>query len=344
MPSKTYSKQFEFNYEPSQNRRGSESKTQAISLTSWGLKSIGPFDYSVDSAPQISNKANSLSQSSDRASYLRSVLKQAILNRAVTPEAVEAYAELHLQRDDGSPITAAPHHKLWLQLLCNEEIRRLLIIAPPESAKTTWAILCYVGCLIGVFPERNVIIGSATADLAIKRSSSLRALVTTPAWRESFPGIQPIYASEGGLRWSTQEWSLAPAGKPFPGRLHPTIAAYGTGGTIEGGRADLVLGDDLLNFEMARSPTEREKTEGWAHASFLSRRKSRVGRAIIIGTSWHPSDYINKTRNAGDWVVCHVPLLGDGPEFRATISYPDNWAGTRLGEPVGAADLQLSAA
>ena len=332
--SETPSTRFEFSYAPQPNRAGSSNKTPEISLNSWGLKSIEQYDFSADSGRQINNRP-SLNQSNQQQDLLRKSIQEVARAKRITPEAVEAYAELHLQRDDGEPIRAAAHHRLWLRLLCNEEIRKLLIIAPPESAKTTWAILCYVGCLIGIFPERNVIIGSATAELAIKRSLSLRAMVTKSEWRETFPGVVPIYAADGGLKWSTQEWSLAPGGKPFPGRLHPTVSAYGTGGTIEGARADLVLGDDLLNFEMARSPTEREKTEGWAHASFLSRRKSRVGRAVIIGTSWHPEDYIARTRAAGDWVVCHISLLGEGERFYATLTYPDRWEGERIGEAVG---------
>ena len=325
---------FEFSYEQHTQAVGSRAKQPEISLRSWGLKSTGQFAFSQASDPSTNRKLFQ-SQNSNRQDELRKVVQEANRNKQVTPEAVEAYAELHLQRDDGESIKAAAHHRLWLRLLCDEQIRKLLIIAPPESAKTTWAILCYVGCLIGIFPEKNVIIGSATAELAIKRSLSLRAMVTKPEWRDTFPGVSPIYAADGGLKWSTQEWSLAPEGKPFPGRLHPTVSAYGTGGTIEGARADLVLGDDLLNFEMARSPTEREKTEGWAHASFLSRRKSRVGRAVIIGTSWHPEDYIARTRAAGDWVVCHISLLGDGEDFYATLTYPDKWDGERIGEPVG---------
>jgi hypothetical protein len=263
--------------------------------------------------------------------------------RKITPQAVAAFAALHIQTDDGQPIRPAAHHRLWLELLCDFRIRKLLIIAPPESAKTTWAISAYLGCRIGIFPQQNVIIGSATADIATARSMSLRAMVDSDAWRETFPGVLPVRAHEGGLKWGTSQWSVAPFGMPFPGRLHPTVAAAGTGGTIEGGRGDEVVGDDLLSRSASQSPTERKKVEDWAHASFLSRRKAEVGRAVVIGTSHHPDDYLSHIRAAGDWVVCHMNLLGDGPDVYATIIYPDDVDWNRLGEPVAGAQLERAA-
>jgi hypothetical protein len=274
---------------------------------------------------------------------LREIVQAAARARKITPQAVAAFAALHIQNDNGEPIRPAAHHRLWLELLCDYRIRKLLIIAPPESAKTTWAISAYLGCRIGIFPQQNVIIGSATADIATARSMSLRAMVDSDAWRETFPGVLPVRAHEGGLKWGTSQWSVAPYGMPFPGRLHPTIAAAGSTGTIEGGRGDEVVGDDLLSRSVSQSPTERKKVEDWAHASFLSRRKAVVGRAVMIGTSQHPDDYLAHIRAAGDWVVCHMNLLNDGPEVYATITYPDDVDWNRLGEPVAGATIDNAA-
>jgi hypothetical protein len=274
---------------------------------------------------------------------LREIVQSAARARRITPQAVAAFAALHMQTDDGEPIRPAAHHRLWLDLLCDFRIRKLLIIAPPESAKTTWTILAYLGCRIGMFPQQNVIIGSATADIATARSMSLRAMIDTDAWRQTFPGVLPVRAHEGGLKWGTNQWSVAPNGIPFPGRLHPSVAAAGTAGTVEGGRADEVVGDDLLSRSVSQSPTERKKVEDWAHASFLSRRKAEVGRAVLIGTSQHPDDYLAHARAAGDWVVCYVPLLSDSTDVYATITYPDDVDWNRLGEPVAGAELVRAA-
>lgn len=253
----------------------------------------------------------------------------------LTPEVVVCYAELHLLDDNGNAIRPAPHHWLWLRLLCDERIKRLLIIAPPESAKTTWAISAYLGCRIGFFPEQSVIIGSSSGAVAEKRSMSLRTMVDGQMWKETFSGLKRAK----GMKWDPMEWSIAPSGVPYSGRLHPTVAAYGTGGAITGSRAHLVLADDLLDFENSRTAHQRDLVEKWLHNSLLSRLISGRGRAVIIGTAWHPSDIYSKARREGGWVVCHTPLLSDSNNVYANLSYPDDWDGDVLGEPVSNAKL-----
>lgn len=248
-----------------------------------------------------------------------------------------AYAALNLTDDDGLPITPAAHHWLWLKLLCDERIKKLLIIAPPESAKTTWTILAYLGCRIGFYPEQSIIIGSVTGPVAEKRSVSLRTAIESAEWQATFPEIEPCLSTSSGLRWTTTEWSVAPNGNPHPGRMHPTLAAYGTGGSVIGSRADLIVADDLLNFENSRTAHQRDLVEEWLHNSLLSRRKSRTGRMVMIGTAWHHEDIYSKARREGGWVVCHIPLLSDGNDVAATVSYPDGWKYEMLGEPVGKA-------
>jgi hypothetical protein len=308
----------------------------------WASSSLRPPSYQPQSA-QTTDTEPLGNLDPTESVRLREIVQVAVRARKITPQAVAAFAALHIQSDNGEPIRPAAHHRLWLDLLCDYSIRKLLIIAPPESAKTTWVILAYLGCRIGIFPQQNVIIGSATADIATARSMSLRAMIDTDAWRETFPGVLPVRAHEGGLKWGTNQWSVAPYGIPFPGRLHPSIAAAGTGGTIEGGRADEIVGDDLLSRSVSQSPTERKKVEDWAHASFLSRRKAEVGRAVLIGTSQHPDDYLAHARAAGDWVVCHMNLLNDGPDVYASLIYPDDVDHRRLGEPVAGAQLEPAA-
>lgn len=265
-----------------------------------------------------------------REAQLRLTIQAARRTGSLTPAAVTAFAALHIVDDAGLPIVPAAHHRLWLRLMCDTRIRKLLIIAPPESAKTTWAVTAYGSCSVGFFPERNVIVASASGSTAKTRSLSVRLMTQSPAFKETFPDV----TRAKGLTWETMEWSLAPDGQPRPGRLHPTLSAYGTGGAITGSRADLAIGDDLLDFENSRTAHQRDLVEQWLHNSLLSRLKAHTGRAIIIGTAWHHDDVYAKARREGDWVVCHTPLLSEGPEIYAYLSYPDDWPFERIGQPV----------
>jgi hypothetical protein len=97
----------------------------------------------------------------------------------------------------------------------------------------------------------------------------------------------------------------------------------------------MVIADDLLNDENSRTIGGRAFTEMWMHRSLLSRRKSRTGRTVVIGTAWHHDDLYNHLKHQGGWVVCHVPLLSDSESVYATLTYPDEFDGAILGEPVG---------
>ena len=252
----------------------------------------------------------------------------------VTPEVVAAFAMLHMETDDGLPITPAPHHWLWLQLICDPAIRRLLIVATPESAKTTW-MLAYAACLIGFHPEWPVIIAAVSGPVADKRSLALRNIVESAAFRETFPTVQPA----AGLPWTATEWSVAEHGRPHAGRLHPTVSAYGTGGSITGSRAHLLIADDILDFDNTRTQHQRNVVDTWFHTSLLSRVVARTGRAIVIGNTYHHDDTIARLRRSEAWVTCHIPLLTEGAVVLAHLSYPDDYTGTPIGRLVGAAEV-----
>jgi hypothetical protein len=101
----------------------------------------------------------------------------------------------------------------------------------------------------------------------------------------------------------------------------------------------MVIADDLLNQENSRTIGSRAFVEAWLHQSLLSRRKSGTGRAIVIGTAWHHDDLYANLKRQGGWTVCHVPLLAESERVHATITYPDDFDGDILGEPVGNPDL-----
>ncbi|MCB8988101.1 MAG: hypothetical protein H6661_10180 [Ardenticatenaceae bacterium] len=264
----------------------------------------------------------------------RTRLQQAKADGRLDAQAVADFAWLHMTDDYGRPITPAAHHWLWLDLMCNQAIKKLLIIAPPESAKTTW-LLAYYGTSIAFYPEWPHSIAAVTGSVAIKRSITLRNVVTSPEFQATFPEVQPAV----GMTWNQDEWSVAPNGRSRPGRVHPTMGAMGVGGSIIGSRARLAGGDDLHDQENSRTANQRDQVHTWLHQSFLSRRMSRVGRSIVIGTAWHHDDTYARMKAEGGWVVCHLPILSAGPEVWAIITYPDGYAGERLGEPVSQAEL-----
>lgn len=247
---------------------------------------------------------------------------------------VAAFAAVHLRTNDGQAVTPAAHHWLWLQLMCDPHINRLLIVGTPESAKTTWA-MAYAACHIGFYPERPIIIAAVSGPTAEKRSLALRSIIESAAFRETFPTVKPAE----GMTWTMAEWSVAENGRAHDGRLHPTVSAYGTGGSIIGSRAALLIADDILDLDNTRTQHQRGVVDTWFHTSLMSRLEARTGRAIVIGNAHHHDDTVAKLRQSEAWVTCHIPLLTEGPEAVATVTYPDDYVGRPLGTAVGLAEL-----
>jgi hypothetical protein len=261
--------------------------------------------------------------------------------RVLDPECVYAYAELVLRNEEnGGRIEPAAHHKLWIELICDTNIKELLIIAPPESAKTTW-MLAYLGARLGFHPEDNHVFASAGPEVAEARSLALRGTVTRPEWQAAFPGIKPVTGAKyKALKWETTQWSLAPEGHPMIGRLHASVSSYGPQGKITGRRATLAIADDLLDMENSRTEAQRALVRTFVHTSFFSRMRAVVGRKIVIGTAWHPEDIYSELRRAGTFVVCHIPMLSESNEVYANLVYPDGWPYPMRGKPVGLTGIQ----
>lgn len=247
----------------------------------------------------------------------------------VTPQTVATFAWLFMTTDEGQPITPAAHHWLWLKLLCNLDIKRLLIVAPPESAKTTW-LTAYIATQIAFWPERPRIYAGSANVVATRRTLAIRTLVESPAFLEVFPGVQRAQ----GMAYEAHQWSVAPDGQPHPGRIHPTLSAYGTDGPVTGSRAREAVGDDILDERNTRTAYMRDLVFKWIHNSMLSRVVARTGRTLIIGTTWHHDDPYERLKKDGSWVVCRIPMLSDTPEVYASLTYPESYQGERLGEPV----------
>lgn len=265
----------------------------------------------------------------------RAMIRQSkALGRSPDPQTVAAFAFLHMATDDGIPITPAAHHRLWLRLMCDPSIRRLLIVGTPESAKTTW-VLAYAASHIGFYPERPVIIAAVSGPVAEKRSLALRNIIESSAFQETFPAVRPA----AGLPWTATEWSVAENGIPHAGRLHPTVSAYGTGGSITGSRANLLIADDILDYDNTRTQHQRNVVDAWFHTSLMSRLVARTGRAIVIGNAHHHDDTIARLRQSEGWVTCHIPLLTEGKHVTAHLVYPDDFTSAPIGRPTVAAQV-----
>ncbi|MDE2107465.1 MAG: terminase family protein, partial [Patescibacteria group bacterium] len=143
----------------------------------------------------------------------------------------------------------APHHRLILQALDNASRTphgRVMIFAPPGSAKSSYASVVFPSAFLGREKERRLILASYGDDLARKMGRRTRSIIRQPR----YPGI-----FKAGLVADSQ------AAQEFGLTNGSEYMACGILSGITGNRAHgLIIDDPVKGREQANSETVRQKT------------------------------------------------------------------------------------
>jgi predicted phage terminase large subunit-like protein len=170
----------------------------------------------------------------------------------------------------------ATHHRLIitkLEAVARGEIDRLMIYAPPGSAKSTYATVLFPTWWFTQHPRSAIISASHTGDLA---ESFGRRVRNTADANSELLGYTLSADSRAAGKWDTDSGG--------------EYLAAGVGKAIAGRRADLaVIDDPVASRESAESLLERERTYNWYRGDLYDRLKPGA-RVILIMTRWHEDD------------------------------------------------------
>ena len=191
---------------------------------------------------------------------------------------------------------------------------RLIVQMPPRHGKSYLTSGYFPAHYLGRHPDRNVILCSATDELAMEFSRMSRDILSE--WGHLFPvKIRPDRASQ-------QRWELISGG---------SLRAAGIGGSIMGRGADLLVIDDYFkDVEAALSETQRNKLYQW-YLSTASTRLSPKGAVVIMATRWHPKDLIGlvlrEAEETGEqWRVVSFPALYED----GSALWPEQWPAEKM--------------
>ena len=205
----------------------------------------------------------------------------------------------------------AAHHGCWAELL-QSDTERLLLIAPPGHAKSTWCTVIYPAWLIGRRPDVNILLVSATAAQALLFSGAVRATVSASAeYRQVFPAITP----DRKRGWSAAAWYVV---RSTGANKDATVAAYGVGGPLIGRRADVIIVDDPCDDATTATAARRDKLWRWYRQTLLTRLRPG-GRIIVVMTRWHPDDLAGRLISTGEYTTCHMEAISADTEVSAEI-------------------------
>lgn len=147
---------------------------------------------------------------------------------------------------------------------------------------------------LGRHPEQNVVVATYNDDFAMDFGSDVRAIMTSPQYRQIFPEMQGAVARN---RYGEKSSPLAKGGAA-KNRLQTTkggMATFvGVGGSLTGRGAHLLIIDDLIkSYEEARSQAFRDRAWDWFTKVAMTRRMGKK-LVIITFTRWHPDDIIGR--------------------------------------------------
>ena len=168
------------------------------------------------------------------------------------------------------------------------------ILSPRGSAKSTVLNMFTAWCIgrhTAAKRPLQIIYVSYNIATAIPKSRIIRQIVDSPEFRKIFPTCRLKPGMQSDIGWSID---FDYAGIPRVGDEEFTLRAAGLRGSITSKRAHLVLVDDPIKSSTdIRNPAIREEMmSNWS--SVISPIIFEGGRAICLGTRFHPLD-IHKT-------------------------------------------------
>lgn len=215
-------------------------------------------------------------------------------------------------------IELAPFQESWHQLL--DRHRRLVLWSFIESGKSAELTIGRTLFELGRDHSLRCAIISNTQRQASKFLGSIARYIKTSAeLREVFPTLLP------GDIWRTDAITVQ---RPTVSK-DPSVQAVGVHGNVLGARLDLIVADDLIDYENSRTPEQRDQLVAWFASTVLG-RLSEHGRVIVLGTAWHPDDLMHRlSRNPG-WSAHRFGVEDDSQPSKPR--WPARWSTERIAE------------
>ncbi len=230
----------------------------------------------------------------------------------------------------------AHHHRVICEAVqrCVERpYGRLMILAPPGAAKSTYTSVVSPPWIMGKWPGKRVILASYASEIAEKQSKKARAICRSQRFQTLFETSIPK-----DLR-AADEWALTNGSQFMCGGILSGLT---------GNRGDVVIGDDLIK---GRNEAESETIRTRTWEAFRDDLRSRLvarGSMILMNTRWHQQDVSGMILPEGwegqsgtftgsdglEWEVISLPAKIETPVQEATdplgrrigdYLWPENW-------------------
>ncbi len=173
---------------------------------------------------------------------------------------------------------------------------------------------------LGRNPNTRVVIVSNTVTQAQKLVKSIAGYIQrSDELKEIFPKLKPNAMGP----WTLSQLAVERKGQP----KDPSVQATGVHGSIVGARIDLLVLDDVLDYENVRTPGLRDDLWDWVHSTLLG-RLTHHARVISVGNAYHRDDLLHRFERNPIWHTVRFPVVSD----EGVLSWPERWPLERIAQ------------
>jgi uncharacterized protein YlxP (DUF503 family) len=224
----------------------------------------------------------------------------------------------YVMRDEetGRPIRLQPMHEEWQRLVTFHP--RLVLWAHVEAGKTFSVACARVLYELGRDTTLRVAIVSNTDMQAQKVCLTIAKYIEQSAeYKKVFPGVVKAVR----FPWTAHQLYVQ---RPTVSR-DPSVRTCGVHGNILGARIDLLVIDDVLDYENTLTTHSREDLWAW-YASTLAGRLTARARVVCIGTAWHRDDIMHRFARRPDFEAVRYPVMDE----QGRSNWPERWPSARI--------------
>lgn len=245
--------------------------------------------------------------------------RQALVTRMLEKEAeraredVNTFVELCARNDQDPcmpPFEQQWFHREWQEAWCTK--RRVVFHGATGFGKTE-QVIYHLLWRIGRQPTIRILLLGKQQENAKKLLRKIRRQIeSNPMVQMVFPHLKP------GAPWTDDRLRVAGAGLDT---TTDTIETYGLDSSPQGARADIVLADDVVDFENSLTEYQRKKLIAFIDQAIRT-RLTTTGQFFMLANAWHEEDVtFDYSKRPGVWYRAYPAVNDTGellwPSFRS---------------------------
>lgn len=243
------------------------------------------------------------------------------LSRKELITAIQAASELLYRRARSSfksfvPFIKEDYEMQWFhEYICEKldafergEIKKLMVLMPPQHGKTELATRLFSAYLLGKNPDRKIAITSYGDSIASGFNRDIQRYIDTEKYHLLFPKTKLNHSKI----FNTNADNVARTEHKFDiVGYQGSLKTVGRGGSLTSETVDIGIIDDLYkDREEARSLTVSESAWNW-YVDVFRTRFHNDSQQLIMNTRWAENDIAGRllVEEVGEWEVIKLPAI-----------------------------------